>query len=212
MPDSASTGSSQGHPRLAVAPLAITVLALLVACLPETAAALEYDRSRLLQGELWRGLTGHLTHWNGQHLLTNAAGACLLAAWFRALETRFWVVTGSVAALAIAAGLLLEAQPLDSYRGLSGLLYGWLVAALFVDARHARSHTRRRLQHALGLVVPLWVLADLTGLTTPLRAGAGAVPVHAAAHFYGIVGACLGAWSLVRFSPAGSARSRAGCG
>lgn len=212
MAEDAPTELREGHRRFAVAPLAIAVLALLVAWLPETAAALEYDRARLLQGELWRALTGHVTHWNGQHLLTNAAGACLLAAWFRGLETRFWIVTGSVAALAITAGLLVEAQPLDRYRGLSGLLYGWLVAALFADGQRGRSRTRRRLQQALGLAMPLWVLADLSEVTAPLRPGTGSVPVHAAAHLYGIVGACFGAWCLVRFSPPRSARSPAECG
>jgi rhomboid family GlyGly-CTERM serine protease len=210
VPDGASTGSGHGARRFAVAPPTVAVLALLIAWSPQTAGVLEFDRARLLHGELWRALTAHLTHWSGPHLLTNAAGACLLGAWFRTLDTRFWIVAGSAAALAIAAGLLLEAQPLDRYRGLSGVLYGWLVAALFVDARHLRSNTRRHLQQACGLAVPLWALADLAGLTAPLRAGT--VPVHAAAHLYGIVGACIGAWCLVRFSPAASARSRAGCG
>jgi rhomboid family GlyGly-CTERM serine protease len=210
VPDGAPAAIGKGHRRFAVAPLAIAVLALLIAWLPEAAAALEYDRTRLLHGELWRALTGHLTHWNYEHLLTNAAGAGLLALWFRAVPTRFWIAAGSAAALAIAAGLLLEAPPLDRYRGLSGVLYGWLVAALFVDARHLRSHARRRLQQALGLAVPFWVLVDLTGLTAPLRTGA--VPVHAAAHLYGIVGAGIGAWCLARFTPAGSGRNPAGCG
>ena len=104
--------------------MAIAALALTAALLPVTGAMFEFDRDAILAGEAWRALTGQLLHWSEPHLTLNLAGAALLAVWFRDLPTRFWFAAGTCAALAVALGLLLEARPLASYRGLSGVLYG----------------------------------------------------------------------------------------
>ena len=43
---------------------------------------LRYERSAILDGELWRLLTGHLVHGNAWHLALNVAGMGLVALLF----------------------------------------------------------------------------------------------------------------------------------
>ena len=46
------------------------VVVFLLALLPESLLAfVQYDREKILDGELWRMFTGHLVHWNGSHLI-----------------------------------------------------------------------------------------------------------------------------------------------
>ena len=54
--------------RLPVASLLFVVLAAALYALPGTAARLQYDRTAILHGELWRVLTGHLVHWSADQV------------------------------------------------------------------------------------------------------------------------------------------------
>lgn len=201
-------------------PAAIGIIALLLEALPGAGELLEFDRERILAGEFWRTLTGQVVHWSESHLLWNVVGAGLLAIGFRELPARFWAIAGSAAALGIATGLLLETPPLDEYRGLSGVLYGWLVAALLArsaahepgriaDGRHASG--ARVARRCMAGAVALWALADALGLAGALRASSGTPHPHGAAHVYGMLGACLASWTLYRPGPVNSGRNPAGC-
>jgi membrane associated rhomboid family serine protease len=50
--------------------LALAAAALAVAA-PAAASLLEYDRSAILRGELWRIVTAHLVHCSPHHILWN---------------------------------------------------------------------------------------------------------------------------------------------
>lgn len=97
---------------------------------------LVYDRSAITTGEIWRLLSGHLTHTNLQHLLLNSAGLALL-----------WVLHGMhyniprffSAALAIglgtSLGLFLLFPDTEIYLGLSGVLHGLIIWGGILDVR-----------------------------------------------------------------------------
>src|SRR5690606_26707972 len=51
---------------------ASTAAAAILAASPALTNALQLDRTAVIAGEWWRLFTGHLTHWNGDHLLWDA--------------------------------------------------------------------------------------------------------------------------------------------
>jgi rhomboid family GlyGly-CTERM serine protease len=169
----------------------VAVAATLLWMLPGVADRVDFERTEILNGAWWRALTGQLTHWDGAHLFWNVAGVALLALWFRSADGVFWVASGSGAALAIALGLLAEPNPLEHYRGLSGVVYGWFVAAV---AWHAGGG--RALRGAIAGVVLFWVVLGVWAEALPFvehgRTLPTGMPVHATAHLYGIAGAWIG--------------------
>lgn len=183
----------------AAVPLAAALVAAAFAAVPGLAAALGWERGGIAAGEWWRLVTGHLMHWDLRHAALNVVGALLLGWYFRRLPDTFWLLAalGSIAACAV--GLFSGPAALDEYRGLSAVLYGWLVAALFVSApRAGRAHAAAggialpQPARLLALGICCLVLADALGLLAPRALDAG-VPVHGAAHAFGILGALAGA-------------------
>ena len=60
---------AQAISHLPLISLSIGLLAWIVSAAPVAEGLLQYDREALAAGETWRILTGHLTHWNAEHLL-----------------------------------------------------------------------------------------------------------------------------------------------
>ncbi len=90
---------------------------------------LRYERTAILDGAVWRLLTGHLVHLNGYHLGWNLAGLTVVwALCGRALPTAAWRRITLLCATGISLCLLVLSPVIAWYEGLSGLLHGWLVA------------------------------------------------------------------------------------
>ena len=122
--------------------------------------ALVLDRDAVLGGQLWRLWSGHWVHLDARHAAINLAALVLMAL--------------------IAALLLLTAQDLQWYAGLSGLLHGW--AAWLLLRRGGGVATSGALLLAGKLV---WE-------QVAPAADASAFPVIHAAHVIGaLVGAAL---------------------
>ena len=94
-------------------------------------AGLAWDRDALAAGQLWRLLSGHFVHLGWSHLVLNLAGLALVSwlvgKWF---SLGRWLLIGAASIAAIDIGFWLVHVSLDGYVGLSGLLYGLLVAGL----------------------------------------------------------------------------------
>ena len=58
--------------------LAIAAMTLIVAFWPNSLAYLRYDRSGLMDGEMWRVASAHLVHLNMPHLRLNLLGLLLI--------------------------------------------------------------------------------------------------------------------------------------
>ena len=58
--------------------LAVALVALMAAGWPDGLVHLRYDRSGLIDGEVWRVVTAHLVHLNRLHLLLNLLGLLLI--------------------------------------------------------------------------------------------------------------------------------------
>jgi rhomboid family GlyGly-CTERM serine protease len=168
---------------------------LAVAAVPGAFGALAYHRGGVLQGELWRLLTGHLVHASPSHLLWDVLPLVALGFLFeRHLARRLWGAL-VVSALVVGGGLLLLSPGLALYSGLSGVLNGvWVAGALTAASRErASGEPRLALLYqicVLGLLAKVGVEA---GTGTPLftdAAAMGGTPVPLA-HALGALGGQL---------------------
>lgn len=169
---------------------AAVVLALLGIGGAAARAMLQYDRSGLQAGELWRLVTAHMVHLGPRHLLYNIAGLAMLAALFaRELPWRRWLAVVLAAMLAIDAGLWWLQPRVAWYVGASGVLHGLWAAGAMLQVRRASWRS----------TLPLAALLLKLG-AEQLQGGSmvlGDLPVIVPAHLYGAIGgvACALAWA-----------------
>ncbi len=169
--------------------IAVGLMALAVQLGGDAAAlALRYERAGILDGEVWRLLTGHLVHLSPYHLALNLLGMALVAAYGAGCFTAAgWLAIGLGCALATGGGLLWLSPEVGWYVGLSGALHGLLAAVGF--ARVRRHEWSAGL--LLGGVALKLAWEQLYGpLTEGARIG-GAVIVDA--HLYGTIGGAVAA-------------------
>ena len=173
-----------------ILPVAIAVLIVLAAIGGEPARlACRYQRSAVLDGEVWRLVTGHFVHLGWSHTLLNLAGLALVWTLFASALRGMrgvWVLLVSLAA--IDAGFLLNEPELEWYVGFSGVLHGLFAAGLLASIRAREPEA--------------WLLAALFVAklgwehwfgAVPLTALAAGGPVIESAHLYGAVGGlCAG--------------------
>ena len=175
--------------------LGLTVAAIAIAALPEAAALLQYDRAALRAGELWRLATGHLTHWNFDHLFWDAIALLLLGAYCELRDRRMYARCLAVGAAMISVGLILLRPDVQLYRGLSGLDSALFVLAAWhygSDAR--RSGDRTGFRAALGAVVAFLgkiAYESLTGRTLFVDAAAGCFEPLPLSHLLGAAAAVV---------------------
>lgn len=123
--------------------LAISALALALHFTPHAADLLQFDRTAIAHGELWRLLTGPLVHFDRSHLLWDIGAFAVLASLLRTLSWRRWLVLLLGGSLAISLGVLVLPPHFEIYRGLSGLDSALFAAALALRWRQARlNHDR----------------------------------------------------------------------
>ena len=110
--------------------IAIIVILLAVICTYYQELFL-YERHALEDGEIWRLLSGHLTHLNNKHLILNMiAWVIIFFLGFNYLSPLKWVVLLLVFSLAISAGLYYFVPEIIFYGGFSGVLHGYFAYIL----------------------------------------------------------------------------------
>jgi rhomboid family GlyGly-CTERM serine protease len=118
-------------------PLALLVLiGLLEALRPWVHELLSYQRGRILDGELWRLLSGNLVHLGAWHAFLNGLGVLV----FVLLCPVHWGPWGwlwrlGVLGLGMSLGLLFLQPQLDGYVGLSGVIHGLFLLGLWPQVR-----------------------------------------------------------------------------
>lgn len=143
-----------------------------------------YDRSAILAGEWWRGITAHMVHLGWSHLLLNIAGIGLVFSLFRdSLSLRIWLIGVVGCAFAVTAGLLLFSPKIDWYVGMSGMLHG-----LFAMGLLAGGKDRRRLAYIGGIGLTGKLLLEFVNAPMPSTAHILDHPVVTESHLYGALG------------------------
>lgn len=129
--DSAKFQKAQGL-NLPIVTIAVTMAAVVIGLCPGLASWLVYDRTAILNGQIWRMFTGHWVHFSASHLLYDSL-ALVLAGWM--IEAKRLPYFGRLCLLTpwLVSGVLLITDPqLERYGGLSALATAALVyLALF---------------------------------------------------------------------------------
>ena len=155
--------------------------------------ALQYDRTAILAGQIWRIFTGNWVHLGWSHLAEDMAGYVLLWLLFEP-ELPDWTspVLVTLGSLGVGVGLLLGDPGLRWYVGISGALNTlWIAGAMLLMAK----------RDWLGWVLAIFLVLKLTyeQLWGPLPWSVTTTggPVVVDAHLWGALsGAVLGAMAL----------------
>ncbi len=179
-PAAMSTRALLRHWRL---PLSLAVLLILLQA-AGWRQPLEYERSAVLQGQLWRLLTGNLVHLGWIHLGRDLAGLLLIWALFgHSLKERSWLGVLLSSALAVGLGLLLLDPGIGWYVGISGVLFGMFCAG---SLRQFPRHPLAGSAMLLGmLLIIAWTLHAGALPDETVDLGGAVVPQ---AHLYGAIG------------------------
>lgn len=186
---------SEGFCRTAP-PAAVPLLLIALSGLVQIAGAplgdwLCYDRASIAAGEWWRLLSAHVVHLSPAHWAVNAAACALLAVLApERLPATIWLARLLLLMLAVSLGLWLWLPALQRYVGLSGVLYGLFVLALFRSAMQGDPVAIACLVFIGARIVP--PLVDRPSAATARWLGG---PVIAEAHLFGIAGAA--GWLLI---------------
>ena len=139
-PDAARDWTRPKHGVLAT--VAVVILACVAAASPTLTAAWELDREAVAAGEVWRIFSGHLTHWNVDHLFWDAATFMALSLTCIARSPRQTAVCVIGSAVAISAVVLVGHPDVAVYRGLSGVdsaLFALLAGSVALEAKRDRN-------------------------------------------------------------------------
>lgn len=107
---------------------------LALSALPEsTANGLSLQHEPIAQGQWWRLFTCHLVHLSFNHTLLNFAGYLIVALSFRdEIGPKRELLILLIAATAVGVGIYTFNKEMYSYVGLSGAIYGVLVAYVII--------------------------------------------------------------------------------
>ncbi len=154
------------------------------------AATLQYDRAAIAAGETWRLFTGHLTHWNTDHLFWDLLMFVVLGILIetQSKRTLAWLILGSASAISMFTWLL--CPELATYRGLSGIdttLFVFVACRYLFDAIGNRQWRQCMVPAVLlGSALGKFSYEALTGSTLFVDSQSAGFTVFLDAHLVGV--------------------------
>ena len=133
--DSAGAGGETAPARPGLTTLtacltAAALTAIFVQAWPAAQTALQWHAGGVAAGQLWRLVTGHLTHWSWPHAISDTltfVGLCILGSRY---PRRLAILT-AILAVTVSVSVLVFGGSIEVYRGLSGISYGLLTWLLW---------------------------------------------------------------------------------
>ncbi|TWU38200.1 rhombosortase [Novipirellula artificiosorum] len=128
LPRMCHRGSSRFNPYLVTT--IVSAIAILASLFPSLADGLQLDFARVADGQWWRLLSGHLTHFGSQHLFWDLLMFVVLGAACERQHPRLFPVSLIVMALGISVAVTFACKDVSGYRGLSGIdtgLFVWFI-------------------------------------------------------------------------------------
>ncbi len=109
--------------------LVIAVVTLLIHACPTLSSTLQLDFKAVSGGQWWRLLSGHLTHYDGQHLFWDLLMFVVLGAVCERQNRKLFGVFFVIMATIVSLTVMQACGDISEYRGLSGIdtgLFTWL--------------------------------------------------------------------------------------
>ena len=120
---------------LPIATLSIALAGIVATTIPLVGQWLVFDRTAIIDGEIWRIVTGHLYHFSPLHLWCNLIPFVLIGASVER-HSRSWFIVGCLMmAIAISVSLFFAHPSMVRFGGVSGLLCGLLTYYGFSGVR-----------------------------------------------------------------------------
>lgn len=109
--------------------MVITVVTVAIFAIPSLTASLQLDFNSVAGGQWWRLLSGHLTHYDGQHLFWDLLMFVVLGAICERQNRKRFGVLLVIMATVVSLAVMFTCTGISEYRGLSGIdtgLFAWL--------------------------------------------------------------------------------------
>jgi rhomboid family GlyGly-CTERM serine protease len=135
-------------------PFFTILLGLLVSIItlsPQMTSWMQFDRSAILHGELWRILTGHFTHWSVSHLFWDMLVFLVLAGTIERFNRRQLLTCFAIGSFFISLLVFSILPEMTYYRGLSGIDSGLFMLLLVVLYR--RNTSGRKVMHKIPYIL-----------------------------------------------------------
>ena len=134
--------------------IAVAVIALLAWACPTLTLWLQLDFNAVADGQWWRIWTGHLTHYDGNHLFWDLIMFAVLAGACEHRHPRPFALAIAVMIAVISAAIGYLCEQVSVYRGLSGIdtgLFVWFVADQCRDCWRSRDRVSAMLWLSLSM-------------------------------------------------------------
>jgi rhomboid family GlyGly-CTERM serine protease len=197
--------------RLRGASLLFVAFAIAVSLLPGVAVWLQYDRSALANGALWRIVTSHFVHWSAEHLFWDALALAVLGWLCERHDVGRFLACVAASSVLIPLTLCIAEPQLTTYRGLSGIdsaLFAMLAARIISEAIADKDWCRLKMAvfFAAGFAAKVGYELLTGGTLFVDSTAAGMTPVPLAHVVGGLVGLACGLCARASEPPALSRR------
>ncbi|SMP59057.1 rhomboid family GlyGly-CTERM serine protease [Neorhodopirellula lusitana] len=142
-----------------------SAVAIAAFAFPSLTAALQLDFAAVDAGQWWRLLSGHLTHFGGDHLFWDLLMFIVLGAACERQHPWLYPIALTAMALGISATIALTCQDVTNYRGLSGIdtgLFVWFIATQIRQSLADRDRTFTTFWTAAGVLLTAKLLYEST--------------------------------------------------
>ena len=153
--------------------LLVSAVALSLSTFNDAATLLQYDRSAIAAGEVWRIITSHWIHWSFDHFLWCVITFVALGAVCERINREGFILSVLLSAILIPAFSWFADPAMELYRGLSGLCSTVFMVAALQMMRQALAENNR-----WGLVLPACAVLLFLGKIFFEFANGSAVFVH----------------------------------
>lgn len=168
-----------------VLPLCVVLLSLLAYFVESN--LFHFQRDLFIDGEFWRGFTGHFLHTNLNHLLLNLAAVMLLWVLHGHFYTyKNYVTVFIVSAITTTFGIYVYSPEIMQYVGLSGVLHGFFMWGALKDIQHKDKTGYLLLIGVIGKVAYEQVVGPSEDVARLISA-----TVAVDAHLWGMIGGAL---------------------
>ncbi|MCL7489379.1 MAG: rhombosortase [Desulfobulbaceae bacterium] len=123
--------------RFPLVTIGLGIVALVLFFCTNSGSSLQYDRTAMAAGEVWRGVTGHFLHWSFDHFLWCTIVFLALGSLCEGLSRKGYVFTLMAASVIIPVVSWFGDPNLLYYRGLSGLGSAIFVFGTLMMTRNA---------------------------------------------------------------------------
>jgi len=115
--------------------LILGLLCLIIYALStENITALDYNRELIIDGELWRLITGNFNHTNIYHVLLNVCALAVISGLhYRYYSATVYLSLILILSIGVGAGIFLLSPSTQLYVGLSGILHGIIIVGAIID-------------------------------------------------------------------------------